>query len=540
MHIGGIETGGTADTVRPITRMWPNLNLLGIGAWWGWIWLCYNSTVLFSVLPLEAHLDAVRNMYLVSTPAIALAMLAAAMGWRRVTRLVDSNRLLMAVSLVAGASTFVLPFVANDVNGALYMLFSLLTGLGTSVLCLRSGRLYGKLGLTDIMTSGGIALAFSCLVYFVGVGLVEWPRFGGLGGVVFTATLPLVSAGLMCLGNGDPYESSGLIAELPQLPDAGIRSVFTRLVVASAVISFVDGMGQGVSSMVQDSAFFATKGIDTAIFALAVAVMIVAVVNVGGAMRALKGAYTGLMLLAIAILLMASAGLLHVPYIGISKESLWLLFSCIMAYLAFRFDVSSVRLFGFGQAAYFACTTAGWVVGTLLGPWYETDMGRIVVCGAGAFLLIVVQTVVFRMRDIEVIRMSRPGGAPAGLGVVDLSGVEDVVAAVRARDAAGLAARAQSSDPQIRSAQAAAAPNPSHDAAEKPLLPESVVRRYALSSRELEILSLFARGRSANWIAEALTISNNTVRSHLRSVYVKLDVHTRQDLIDFIAKNQGL
>lgn len=58
---------------------------------------------------------------------------------------------------------------------------------------------------------------------------------------------------------------------------------------------------------------------------------------------------------------------------------------------------------------------------------------------------------------------------------------------------------------------------------------------YGLSARELEILDLFAQGRSANWIAENLTISKNTVRTHLRAIYSKLDVHSRQEPLDFLA-----
>ena len=58
---------------------------------------------------------------------------------------------------------------------------------------------------------------------------------------------------------------------------------------------------------------------------------------------------------------------------------------------------------------------------------------------------------------------------------------------------------------------------------------------YGLSTRELEILDLFAQGRSAAWIAENLTISKNTVRTHLRAVYAKLDVHSRQELLDFLS-----
>ncbi len=61
--------------------------------------------------------------------------------------------------------------------------------------------------------------------------------------------------------------------------------------------------------------------------------------------------------------------------------------------------------------------------------------------------------------------------------------------------------------------------------------------RYGLSARELQIMALFAQGRSANWIAEHLVISKNTVRTHLRSVYTKLGVHSRQELLNFIDGN---
>ncbi|MEC4183514.1 helix-turn-helix transcriptional regulator [Adlercreutzia sp. R21] len=56
--------------------------------------------------------------------------------------------------------------------------------------------------------------------------------------------------------------------------------------------------------------------------------------------------------------------------------------------------------------------------------------------------------------------------------------------------------------------------------------------RFELSRREIEIMDLFAQSRSANWIADALVISKNTVHSHLRAIYTKLDVHTRQELLD--------
>ena len=63
-------------------------------------------------------------------------------------------------------------------------------------------------------------------------------------------------------------------------------------------------------------------------------------------------------------------------------------------------------------------------------------------------------------------------------------------------------------------------------------IPESV----GISAREAQIMSLFAQGRSANWIAEDLIISKNTVRSHIRSIYTKLDVHSRKELLEKLAQ----
>jgi PAS domain S-box-containing protein len=49
----------------------------------------------------------------------------------------------------------------------------------------------------------------------------------------------------------------------------------------------------------------------------------------------------------------------------------------------------------------------------------------------------------------------------------------------------------------------------------------------ALTPRELEVLQLAAQGHSAPEIAKRLVVSNDTVKTHLRHVYSRLDVHDR-------------
>lgn len=62
----------------------------------------------------------------------------------------------------------------------------------------------------------------------------------------------------------------------------------------------------------------------------------------------------------------------------------------------------------------------------------------------------------------------------------------------------------------------------------------ALAQEQKLTPREHEIMELLARGRSKNYIAEAFFISENTVRGHVKRIYAKLDVHSKQELVDRI------
>lgn len=57
---------------------------------------------------------------------------------------------------------------------------------------------------------------------------------------------------------------------------------------------------------------------------------------------------------------------------------------------------------------------------------------------------------------------------------------------------------------------------------------------YGLTNREQEILSMLARGRNGKFIEDFYTISYNTVKTHVKHIYMKLDVHSQQELIDLV------
>lgn len=59
-----------------------------------------------------------------------------------------------------------------------------------------------------------------------------------------------------------------------------------------------------------------------------------------------------------------------------------------------------------------------------------------------------------------------------------------------------------------------------------------LTQEYQLSLRESEVLSMLAQGRPRSYIASALFISENTVKAHAKNIYAKMNIHSKQELLD--------
>lgn len=55
---------------------------------------------------------------------------------------------------------------------------------------------------------------------------------------------------------------------------------------------------------------------------------------------------------------------------------------------------------------------------------------------------------------------------------------------------------------------------------------------FSLTPRETEVFSLLVRGRSVPYIRDELVISRDTAATHVKHIYAKAGVHSRQELID--------
>lgn len=67
----------------------------------------------------------------------------------------------------------------------------------------------------------------------------------------------------------------------------------------------------------------------------------------------------------------------------------------------------------------------------------------------------------------------------------------------------------------------------------------ALAAEHGLTNRESEVLIQLARGYNCRSIADMLTISEATVKSHSLKVYRKLGVHSQQEVITLAQSRQG-
>jgi DNA-binding NarL/FixJ family response regulator len=63
-------------------------------------------------------------------------------------------------------------------------------------------------------------------------------------------------------------------------------------------------------------------------------------------------------------------------------------------------------------------------------------------------------------------------------------------------------------------------------------------RQHGLTARETDVLNLLARGRDFTIIARELNISRGTAHTHTKHIYSKMNMHNKQELIDYIESNR--
>lgn len=170
------------------------------------------------------------------------------------------------------------------------------------------------------------------------------------------------------------------------------------------------------------------------------------------------------------------------------------------------------------QALQLAALVAGWA----LGAQEHLDQTT-------RFLVVVVVSLyLLAMALAAPSRAQRRGRAEVSM--------DDVDAFVGMGQVPACAAPAQESMPVGAEEARAAAPTPDAPAPSLDERVHAVAADFLLTRREEEVLRLLARGRTSAWVAGELGLATNTVRGYVQGIYVKLGVHSRQELIDLVER----
>lgn len=512
---------------------WPAAKYLPYAFWRAWFLVMYSSPLwLMFALP-ETDNPGLQMHYLSTGCFVVVSVLLAVFHEKSVKLL--SSRLLMIGFGVAASLGTALVFAALAKGGgsdsALFVLGAALTGLGTAPIAIRAGQIYAAARVPVAITATLLCDVAAGLVFFFFVG--TWAFLGVFVavGLPLLAALTLAATGL----TGNDAEADGASdetaseADAPRCPTSPVAP--TRPFVYFLIAAFLIGAVAFLQNSLGNSWFSQTSidagqtlGVSLLIlvsFALAVVFAYVQHVRLERLYRP--------------IILFLSACVLFVYLVsfggpaGIGATFLvYCLFSSyiwvLMAYLAQGCYFSPVQVFGYGRAVYAGGSLMGGLVGVFLLPSMDAASAIPAIAVAMVAILLLC-AVAIRPQDLAAILVEEGEGSASGVpsrfgaaahtGGASASHAEgrDVVEGVRDDQPDGTALLLDVSRSGMPTT-------------------EGNVGSVHLSPREREVYVLMRDGRDAAYIADSLCVSRNTAKTHIRNIYAKFGVHTRQGFID--------
>ena len=519
-----------ARLLLDLDEQWPSLRFVGFGLYYAWIWLCYDSTTLLDA-SIRANADTTFAMYLASTTALGLTLVLAAAFPTVSARFAQNKPFLLAMGLLAGTATvFVKIMAPNGAFDSVFLLFCVLTGLGTAWVCLRMGMEYASVGSRRATMNAAAAFVAASLMYFLVRGL---PEHLGLG---VMALLPLGATLCTLTPAGDaPMEEPGESHD-HLLP----RGFFLRLMFAIAVFSVVVGVTRGFSVLTQATNVLDDRGC-MVVFGMALVAMLlyVLVVTLGNDFDVSRLYYPVIILASVGILVMPlvdGAGQAGGVFVGIAYACFVMIMWCLFAHVAYVTGAPAVRVFGLGRGTSALGTTAGWLLGSQLAGHEMLDATSMFVVSCVMVLaLLVVSMLVFNDRAVGmVLRMVGKRAAQDARFGRGFVGVTDTLNVAMHGDNGAPRSAFVPFEQDGDDAQA----SESDRAGTWTRSCLDIAARFGLSQRETDVLFLLAKGRTIAFIADDLGVSFNTAKSHIRHVYVKIGVHTKSELLDLVEQGR--
>lgn len=451
--------------------------LLGFGYYQAWVYIAVFSTVLF-VGPgiFNEHMAFTRQYFSLS---LSLCLVALAFVSYRLDILKQRHYLLVigALFTVGGTALIALPSVSMLPPLACIVVGISCTSLGNSLLIICWGALWCSIDTDRMAMHILVSNCFAGILYLVVTALP--PALA----IAATAVLPVASTATLLNCTREPARRD---EPLPGLS----KGLLAKAVAVIVIIPLVYGVARAFSSASALGNFNEVHhAIVGGITCLAFAVMVVscAAPHERIIMR-LYRLIIPLMIVGFVAYALVGAELRWLALAAIAcgfysfEGVVWLLHPTIVL----KTQASKLVVFGWGRALFHLCGFVGASLGFFLVERHMAEGAALgAVCLAVVIVLLVVMVYVFTEHDLRLFI-----GRPVPTAAEDLD------------------ARCQ-----------------------------RLADRHRLSKRERDVLVLLAKGRSVPFIAEEFTVSKGTVKTHVRHVYEKLGIHSKQELLNMVEES---
>ena len=468
---------------------------LGFGLYWTWVYLSFNSATVVSFA--NGDEVAITWLHVLSGLSGCITFIIALAGHRRL----ESDRSSMTIIWAAGsAATFGSMFYATEVVHdafASLVLGAILPGVATPLIALGWGVLFCTL---DARWAAGLTAGSFLLsgILYGAISMIPTPLSG-----VIVAFLPLASVLMMaiCPNRGPhpfttrshaPSSEESRLSELKGLVCGPFSS---RALIGITLTMVVSGGLRTYTGLEAPMVYHDPFIVSLSTFAVAALFLIYSAFLPHTSLK-LGPLYRGaapLFAIGIAALTVFNEPDSGIAYFSASAGSMFIdmITWVLLIEIARSSRLSALVIFAVGRFAIHAGMAAGEILALAF-----SDM-MIAFCVSSIVILVVVAGFMFSDRDNTLVF------EPVEEGEIT---------------------------PLVQPGEADEPPS-------TPTMDERiavVAEKFGLTTRETEVFMLWATGHGAKSIEEKLVLSSATVRTHIRHIYEKLDVHSRAELIELL------
>ena len=528
-HGGGAPSKSAFSHVRP--------DLLGFTFHLAWLCLFMYNVIPGFVGSSEDSYDALNPVYFYSMLSLIVVLIFGISRTHSFMSFAHSKLGRYGMPLICSLGTLFYALcamgVVNDgVAAALVVAGGVMTGSSSAVMAAHWASIFGR------AKARAVIMNFTLIIAAVLVACLTVSYLFPTMALILATLLPLASGASLVYADGYKVEGDGTKEPRCQGAKASrhSRKAYIILIAAVALFGFsTGGLGiLGSNEIRYEELFYSTT---SAIVLIAVGWLVVQ-----------EDKHAFLPLFVAPLLVLAVFALPYVRFTsndaaglffttGIVAIELMLVFEAVL--FALLFDFSCARTFMIARMTYAISNQLSWLLSnSIVGTWGTSVTMQI----AGTAILAASEIVIAALVVTYMLLRKKTGTTPelntraAGVEGNTHDASNHATPTNATDDTANRDANERQGEPAMCPAKSIAANAASSEPQEgqTSACVGLAAERYGLSPRETDVLRLLVAGDSTAQIQDKLCIAPGTFNYHMRNIYAKLGVHSRQELLIFI------